>query len=151
MPICKAFVGFLFCVWSCPGSLYSSGIFIWRSLGWEASLLILEEVIFGYQPAFLGPSFFQGFVPQCYTKQTPEEAKFCSPDIHSCCPKGLVLHLSSICCFDFLLHEAWMIFVYLANLLGLLIFYVLGTFWETIVMLLCQWIMLFTVLEITNW
>jgi len=56
-------------------------------------------VILEYQPAFLGPSSLQGFVPWYSTKHIPEEAKVCSPEIQGSelalrprCPKDPELH-----------------------------------------------------------
>lgn len=61
---------------------WSPGIFVWLSLCWDASLLSLEEeVILEYQPALLGPSSLQGFIPQCSIKQIPEEDKVCSLEV----------------------------------------------------------------------
>lgn len=67
----------------CPGDLFSPheppGHFTCLSLCWDTSLLDLVEVIPEYQPACLGSSSLQGFIP-CYSIK-PGEAKVCSSEV----------------------------------------------------------------------
>lgn len=43
-------------------------------------LLGLNGMVFEYQPAFLGPSSLQGFLPCHPAKQSPEKFEVCSPN-----------------------------------------------------------------------
>lgn len=69
-------------------------------LHWAALLLILEEVIVDYQPAFFFPSSLQGFISQYSTRQVPEEPKVCFPKVpgtelavhHPHCPEDIKHH-----------------------------------------------------------
>ena len=58
-----------------------------------------KKVILDYLPAFLSPSSLQAFIPWYSTKQIPEQAKVCSPEVRSSelaahlhCPKDNELH-----------------------------------------------------------